>query len=508
MEKRKFNVLTQALLLMLAISVVSLSSCKKDEDDPKPANPIASFQFAVSSTNFLEVQFTNFSQNATSYNWNFGDGNTSTETNPIHTYAAVGNYTVKLTASNSSGASHSYEQAIMITDPNEAYKLLTGDVSKTWKLFREGVSQSLGPNADNPAGWWPGLENNGARPCSYYQEFTFHFDGTFEFNHNGSFWGEYGVFDGQWNYEICFEALPANMINKDGVDVSAWLSETHAFTYDPTVGSATINGLGAWIGICKLGTTGETTVPVESVSFKVEITEETGYDLMTVVFDYGDGNAGGAGYWKMVYASYSDPSLEPEVVEEQQPYGEDLPDLTPTEMWNTFAAPDDFVLLDTAAVYPGTGLAGNGVDFTMGVDDPDGGAIPVGKYERFGTYQELQFQMDYDIQFNNFTTVTVEVYVPSSNDFSGDLTKAISIIIAEASQTEQWWTGHIQYDVNPDDVLLDEWQTWTFQLDAPTGGAGSYTPYDRDDLDFFAITIGGGGHNAPGTFYIRNFSFD
>jgi hypothetical protein len=177
-------------------------------------------------------------------------------------------------------------------------------------------------------------------------------------------------------------------------------------------------------------------------------------------------------------------------------------------MFNTFVAPDSYVLLDTAAVYPGTGLAGNGVNFTIGVADPDGGTTPVGQYDRFGQYQELQFQMNYDIQFDNFTTVTLDVFVPSTNDYTGDLTKAISIIIGEASQTEQWWTQHIQYDVNPDDVIFDQWQTWTFQLDAPTSGPGGYTPFDRNDLDFFAITIGGGGHTAPGTFYIRNFSFN
>jgi PKD repeat protein len=497
----------KAILLFGAFFLITFLSCKDEEPGP---DPIASFQYAISETNFLEVTFTNYSQNATTYSWDFGDGETSTEQDPVHIYDAEGDYTVILTATNKDGASHSYPETITITDPYEAYKLLTGEVSKTWKLFREGTSMSAGPNPDDPAGWWPGLQNDGERPCLYYQEFTFHFDSTYVFDDKGMFWGEYGVFDGQWNFEICFEAIAANMINLDGIDVSAWLSGTHEFTYDPSAGTATLTGLGAWIGIPKLGTSDYTTVPVASVTFNLSITQETGYDLMTVVFDYGDGNAGGGGYWKIVYASYSDPTLEPEVVEEQEPYGEDLEDLTPTEMWNTFAATDDFVLLDTAAVYPGTGVAANGLTLTIGVDDPDGGETAVGKYERYGMYQELQFQMDYDIQFDNFTTVSLDVYIPSSNDFTGTLTKNIAIIIGEASQTEQWWTAHIQYDVNPDDVVLDEWQTWTFQLDSPTSGPGfeNYTPFDRDDLDFFAISIGGGGHTATGTFYIRNFMFE
>lgn len=498
MKKLEFKRIMWAFMLLGVFSLVVLNSCKKDDDEDEPAttNPVASFQYNVSADNFLEVTFTNYSQNASAYSWDFGDGNTSTEKDPVHLYADAGTYTVKLTASNAAGTSADFSEDINIADPNDAYKLLTGEVSKTWKLFREGTSMLLDPH-------WEGLTNDGSRPCLYYQEFTFHFDGTYTFNDNGMFWGEYGVFNNTWNYEICFEATPENMINQDGVDVSAWLSGTHAFTYDPTAGKATLNGLGAWIGIPKLTTTAESTVPVETVTFDLSITEETGYDLMEVRFDYGDG-----GTWIITYASYSDPSLEPEVVEEEPVYGEDLPDLTPDAMWNTFETASSFELLDTAAVYSpaGGGTAANSMDFTMGVADPAGGATNVGEYFRWGTYQELQFMMEYDIQFDNFTSVSVDVYMPSSNDYSGTLTKDIAIIIGEASQTDGWWTGHIQYDATAE--VLDEWVTYTFQLNAPTSGPGAYTPFDRTDLDFFAISLGGGGHEAQGTFYIRNFTFN
>lgn len=46
------------------------------------------------------VSFTNASQFATTYLWDFGDDSTSTETNPVHTYALPGVYTVTLTADN------------------------------------------------------------------------------------------------------------------------------------------------------------------------------------------------------------------------------------------------------------------------------------------------------------------------------------------------------------------------------------------------------------------------
>jgi PKD repeat protein len=61
------------------------------------------------------VQFTDLSGNVTGWNWDFGDGASSTLQNPTHTYSTAGNYTVNLTVSNENG-----------TDS----KLLTINVSK------------------------------------------------------------------------------------------------------------------------------------------------------------------------------------------------------------------------------------------------------------------------------------------------------------------------------------------------------------------------------------------
>ena len=40
-----------------------------------------------------------------SWNWDFGDGYTSNEQNPVHTYTAAGTYNVKLSVSNADGTS-------------------------------------------------------------------------------------------------------------------------------------------------------------------------------------------------------------------------------------------------------------------------------------------------------------------------------------------------------------------------------------------------------------------
>ncbi len=65
---------------------------------------VPSAVFGVQSVAGFTVQFANNSQGADTYQWNFGDGQTSTMMAPQHTYSAPGVYTVTLTASNLCGS--------------------------------------------------------------------------------------------------------------------------------------------------------------------------------------------------------------------------------------------------------------------------------------------------------------------------------------------------------------------------------------------------------------------
>ena len=69
-------------------------------DTPVGTPPTAFFDAMVDNANHLAVHFTDGSTDPdghiVAWSWDFGDGTTSTEQNPMHTYAAAGSYKVTL----------------------------------------------------------------------------------------------------------------------------------------------------------------------------------------------------------------------------------------------------------------------------------------------------------------------------------------------------------------------------------------------------------------------------
>lgn len=64
----------------------------------------------------MDVQFTDKSTGApTTWKWDFGDGASSTEQNPKHTYTTLGTYTVTLTASNENGSDTTSKTNLIVT---------------------------------------------------------------------------------------------------------------------------------------------------------------------------------------------------------------------------------------------------------------------------------------------------------------------------------------------------------------------------------------------------------
>ena len=86
-----------------------------------PANvpPVANFGFTTSG---LTASFTDSSSDSdgsiASRSWNFGDSTSSTATNPSHTYAAAGTYSVTLTVTDNAGATNTKSQSVTVSSGN------------------------------------------------------------------------------------------------------------------------------------------------------------------------------------------------------------------------------------------------------------------------------------------------------------------------------------------------------------------------------------------------------
>jgi PKD repeat protein len=84
-----------------------------------PANNAPTASFSDSCTD-LTCSFTDNSSDSdgtiASRNWSFGDGGSSTATNPTHSYAAAGTYTVNLTVTDDDGASSSTSSRVTVSE--------------------------------------------------------------------------------------------------------------------------------------------------------------------------------------------------------------------------------------------------------------------------------------------------------------------------------------------------------------------------------------------------------
>ncbi|AKB52034.1 hypothetical protein MSBRW_2781 [Methanosarcina barkeri str. Wiesmoor] len=87
-------------------STISYSDISDSEADANLNVPVAKFSGTPKSGNTpLTVEFTDESiETPTDWYWTFGDGYTSTQQNPEHTYSEAGRYTVTLTATNDAGS--------------------------------------------------------------------------------------------------------------------------------------------------------------------------------------------------------------------------------------------------------------------------------------------------------------------------------------------------------------------------------------------------------------------
>jgi len=114
MKKNKWFILGITLSMLISVS------CKKDDTS---GGSKAVFSYVADG---FKVSFTNFSTNATSYVWDFGDGSdSSTLKGPTHVFPAKGQFLVKLTARNES-ETNTFVDTVLILGSKLTVTLLIG----------------------------------------------------------------------------------------------------------------------------------------------------------------------------------------------------------------------------------------------------------------------------------------------------------------------------------------------------------------------------------------------
>lgn len=144
-------------ILFVAIFSFALISCEDDDDASVVIDLEARF---ISTIDGRTISFINISNDAVNYSWNFGNGSTSTQIEPIVTFDN-GTFTVTLTAFDVNGNSDTFQDTFVIDvpicvdetaeniDPTNGdinWTFLTTDGSATFDAFGD----TAGFIVDNP----------------------------------------------------------------------------------------------------------------------------------------------------------------------------------------------------------------------------------------------------------------------------------------------------------------------------------------------------------------------
>jgi hypothetical protein len=175
--------------LTLLLFVVFLVSSCTDEID-RPVFPISATIFH--SVAGKQVAFTALTHSAVSWSWDFGDGQTGTEQNPVHVYEQGGYYKAILTAKDDAGGTAS--DTVNLALDLSAINYLTGNQNapgykgKTWKISASHSPYDILANSDaNLSLFDPSITSLPAGtfsaylglPETYDDEFTFFYDGKY-----------------------------------------------------------------------------------------------------------------------------------------------------------------------------------------------------------------------------------------------------------------------------------------------------------------------------------------
>lgn len=274
---------------MLALAgLCIIYSCSKDEADPEiPFISNVSFTVVASGAGNV-ITVTPSSTEGTSYSIDFGssaedDVLTSAGPGVSYTYPeSDATYTIVVTASalGFQNADASQEVSVDYTEPDPS------PAEGRWVLLHDAQALGIGPSIADPVSWWSNsIADVITRGCLFDDVFVFSADGTFESKSGDKTWIEPGFGNDP-------EGCAAPIAPWDGSTKGTW-------TLDEELKTLTIEGAGSYLGLFKLGETGELktgSAADESITYSDVSFSEDG-NTMTVYKIYD-----GTNFWRMKFA--------------------------------------------------------------------------------------------------------------------------------------------------------------------------------------------------------------
>lgn len=227
-------------VIFMAAVYTLMSSC--DDSNDSPTFPFHAEIYSTIAGN--QVAFQGLTHSAVSWSWDFGDGKTSTEQNPVHVYDDGGYYVATLTAKDSKGAT--ITQSVNLAVDLRPYDYLVGDHTadgykgKTWRLTRSHTAG--GDYLANADAAFTSATPYNPIPDGIFGTSTFNmgaiYDDTYTFFYDGSYVHDVKADGGAFGglvYQIATGGYPANILNANseyGLCIAKYTPETNAkFTF-------------------------------------------------------------------------------------------------------------------------------------------------------------------------------------------------------------------------------------------------------------------------------------
>ena len=236
------------LLGVFFLGGLLLTSCNKGDDTTEITGE-ALFTYVADG---MVVTFTNEStvSGTVTYAWDFGDEETSTEKDPVHTYAVKGEYTVTLTVTDENGGTHLISTKVRV---DKATRIALDDGSfDDWNAVTEpefiastggdlaGIvtSSKVDYDAENVYMY---IEFEGTIEYGYFFDFFFDNDNDTLTGNRGWIWPNMGadyLIEGQITVPAAIDGVLSFYFNGETQDAWSWGDDKPFSTGYFTVGHA------------------------------------------------------------------------------------------------------------------------------------------------------------------------------------------------------------------------------------------------------------------------------